>query len=338
MVTGHDGYIGSVLVPQLLEAGHDVVGYDSFLFDGCSFGAYEPGIEALGKDLRDVQPADLEGFEAVVHLGALSNDPMGDLNPQVTYDINWHASVRLADAAKTAGVERFVFSSSCSLYGAGGDDVLDETASFNPQTPYGESKILVEQDLSKLADRSFSPTYLRNATAYGCSPRLRADVVVNNLTGFAYTTGEVRMTSDGTPWRPLVHVADISRAFVATLAAPRDAVHDEAFNVGRTEENYQIRTVGEIVESVVPDSVVAFADGASPDSRNYKVNFDKIAAALPHFEPTWTVRAGVEELYEAFCRIGLTVDDLDGQRYVRLKKLRSLMDTNRLDDEIRWQR
>ncbi len=336
LVTGHAGYIGGVLVPMLIEAGHEPVGLDSFLFHGCDFGDHDDrAIPTIDKDLRDVESSDCEGFDAVVHLGALSNDPLGNVNPEVTYSINRDASTGLAKAAKAAGVPRFLFASSCSLYGAGGEGKLDESAAFNPVTPYGESKILVEQDLHELADDDFSPAYLRNATAYGVSPRLRADVVVNNLTGWAYATGQVRMTSDGTPWRPLVHIRDISAAFIALLEADRDIVHDEAFNVGRTEENYQIRDVGAIVQDVVEGSEVTFADGASADIRDYQVSFDKIAA-LPGFKPRWTVRKGVEELYEAFERVGLTVDDLDGRRYVRLKQLDALRDEGRIDDTVRW--
>lgn len=264
LVTGHRGYIGAVLVPRLLGAGHDVVGLDVDLYRGCDFGAPPRDVKALDVDVRSVLPEHCEGFDAVIHLAALSNDPLGDMNPELTYDINHRASVRLARAAKEAGVSRFLFSSSCSLYGAGGDAPLDETAAFNPVTPYGESKILTEQDVTKLADDDFSPVYLRNATVYGASPRLRADLVVNNLVGYAYTTGEVLIKSDGSPWRPLVHVADVCAAFEALLVAPREVVHDQAFNVGRNAENYRIRDVGAIVEQVVPNSKVTYAPGASP--------------------------------------------------------------------------
>src|SRR5580692_8050023 len=243
LVTGHRGYIGAEMVPALRAAGHDVTGLDIGLFDGCDFMAPPDDVPNVDVDLRDVTPAHLAGFDAVIHLAALSNDPLGDLSPDVTYDINLHASVRLARAAKEAGVRRFLFSSSCSLYGAGGDKPLDESAAFHPVTPYGESKVRVEQELTSLADRSFSPVYLRNTTAYGVSRRLRADIVVNNLVGHAYTTGQVLLQSDGTPWRPLVHILDISNAFIACLAAPVEVIHDKAFNVGRTKENFQIRDV-----------------------------------------------------------------------------------------------
>jgi nucleoside-diphosphate-sugar epimerase len=336
LVTGHRGYIGVEMVPALRVAGHDVVGMDVGLYDECDFVAPPDEVESLRIDLRDVTAADLEGIDAIVHLGALSNDPLGDLSSNLTYDINLHASVRLAAAAKEAGAERFLFASSCSLYGAGGHDLLDEQAAFNPVTPYGESKVRVEQEVGKLADDSFSPVYLRNATAYGVSRRLRADIVVNNLVGYAVTTGKVLLMSDGSPWRPLVHIADISNAFVACLAAPREAIHDEAFNVGMVGENYRIRDVAEIVKEVVPGCDVEFAPGASPDTRNYRVDFSKIAERLPGFEPRWTVRLGVEELYRAYTRAEMTSDEWEGWRYYRLKTVRHLQDAGVLDEELRF--
>lgn len=337
LITGHTGYIGAVLVPMLLEAKHAVTGLDTDFFAGCDFNGGLVDVPAIGRDLRDVAVEDLKGFDAVIHLAALSNDPLSDLNPECTYEINHRASVRLAELAKAAGVTRFLFSSSCSLYGlAAGADFLAEDAAFNPVTPYGESKVLVERDVSCLADDKFTPTHLRNATAYGVSPRLRADLVVNNLVGFAYTTGEVLIASDGTPWRPLVHVEDICRAFLAILQAPRELVHNQAFNVGRTEENYQIRDVATMVEKIVPGSRVKYAEGGGPDLRCYRVNCDKIARTLPAFRPQWTVRRGIEQLYEAYKDCALTLQEFTGTRYIRIKHLSSLLGSSRLDPTLRW--
>jgi len=335
LVTGHLGYIGVEMVPFLRRAGHEVVGLDTGFFDGCDFGGAPDEVERLDVDLRDVRPAHLEGFDAVAHLAALSNDPLGDLNPDITYAINHRASVQLAQAAKAARVPRYVFSSSCSLYGAGGDAPLDENAAFNPVTAYGESKVKTEQDVAPLADDSFTPVYLRNATAYGVSRRLRADIVVNNLVGYAVTTGKVMLMSDGTPWRPLVHIEDISRAFLAAIEAPREAVHNQAFNVGRSAENFRIREVANLVAEVVPGCEVAFAAGASPDLRNYRVDFHKAEDRLPGYQPRWTLREGIEELYQAYKGQGLTREEFLGPRFYRLKTIRGLQERGVLDADLR---
>ena len=338
LVTGHNGYIGTLLVPMLQAAGHEVVGLDSYLFEECTFAEDTVQVPALRMDIRDVGRAELEGFDAVLHLAAISNDPLGDHDPETTYEINHHAASRLAALAKEAGVRRFLFSSSCSLYGASGEQVLDESAEFRPVTPYGRSKVLAEEDMRRLADDDFSPTFLRNATAYGVSPRVRGDLVVNNLVGLAVATGKVLIKSDGTPWRPLAHIEDISRAFCAVLHAPRELVHNEAFNVGRTSENYRVHEVAAMVEDVVPGSRVVYAEGGGPDVRCYRVNCDKLASVLPEFRPQWTVRRGVEELYEAYRRYGLTLEDFVSARFLRLQQVKELQAEGAIDSRLRWRR
>ena len=337
LLTGHNGYIGSVMVRAVQAAGHDVTGLDTYLFEDCTLGPPTPDVTALRLDVRDVRPEHLQGFDAIIHLAALCNDPLGDLDPGITYEINHQASVRLARAAKAAGVPRFLFASSCSLYGVAGEGMLDERAAFNPITPYGRSKVLVEHDVAALADDTFTPTYLRNATAYGLSPRLRADVVVNNLAAAAFTTGEVVVQSDGTPWRPLVHVEDFCRAFLAVLHAPRPLVHNTAFNVGRTEENYRVSEIAEFVRQAVPGSRVTYAAGGGPDPRSYRVDCSKLAATLPEFQPQWTVPRGIAQLVDAFRTYGLTREDMSGNRFMRLRHIQALQREGRVDGTLRWQ-
>lgn len=336
LVTGHDGYIGTSLVPLFKRAGHAVVGVDSGLFSDCVYSPEPSQADVeLWMDIRDLRPEHFDGIDAVVHLAGISNDPLGDLNPQVTYDINHRGTVHVARMAKLAGVPRFLFSSSCSIYGAHDDAPLDESAEFHPVTPYGESKVLAERDLAALADDDFSTTFLRNATAYGVSPRLRGDLVVNNLTGYAVTTGKVLLKSDGSPWRPLVHIEDIARAFLAAATAPRDVVHLKAYNVGRTDETYRIRDVAQIVADVVPGSVLSFAEGAGPDKRNYRVDCSRLAEELPAFRPSWTVRAGVEELYRSYLAVGLTEDRLTGAGLQRVKHIRARQEEGRVGADLR---
>lgn len=338
LLTGHNGYVGTILAPLLAAAGHEVVGLDTNLYLGSTFGAERPetAVPAIEKDVRDVTLDDVAGFEAIIHLAGLSNDPLGDLDPQLTDEINFQASVRLAQLAKKAGASRFIFSSSCSNYGAGVSDWLDETSPFNPVTPYGRSKVDVERAVSQLAADDFSPTFLRSGTAYGVSPRLRFDLVLNNLTAWAFCTGQVYLKSDGTPWRPVVHIEDMARAFLAALEAPRELVHNEPFNVGRTSENYRIRELAQIVAETVPGSEVILAATAGPDLRNYRVNCDKIGARLPGYLPRWTARQGAQELYEAYQKVGLTLDDFEGARYRRIHHIKKLLAEGRLDPSLRW--
>jgi nucleoside-diphosphate-sugar epimerase len=338
LVAGDRGYIGAVLVPFLQAAGHTVEGLDLDLYAGCDFGS---GPEDIGLrprlDIRNVEPQHCTGYDAVVCLAALSNDPVGHLNPAATYSINLDGTLRLARAAKKAGVERYLFASSCSLYGAAGSDAVNEEAELFPVTPYGETKAVAERELSLLADDSFSPTYLRNATAYGSSPRLRLDIVVNNLTAVAMTTGEVSLESDGSPWRPLVHVEDICRSFLAVLEAPRQVVHDEAFNVGRSEDNVQVRDIAEIVRQAVPDSKVSLAASAGPDLRNYRVDFSKLIDTFPQLDLRWSVSDGVDELVRDYTDFSFSHDDFVSSTYVRLRRIRELLSAGLIDDMLRLQ-
>jgi nucleoside-diphosphate-sugar epimerase len=338
LVTGSRGYIGTVLCPFLQGAGHEVVGLDTDLYRRSTFGPWTESVRTVMRDVRDVRREELEGFEAIVHLAALSNDPLGDLDRALTLEINHRASVRLAALAKEARVSRFLFASSCSNYGAAGDAPVTEDSPLNPVTAYGESKVLVERDVLPLADDRFSPTFLRCATAYGVSPRLRFDVVLNNLVAWAFTSGKVLLKSDGSPWRPIVHIEDISRAFLAALQAPRERVHGQALNVGRNDQNYRIREIAEIVRDTVPGCEIAFAEGAGPDLRNYRADFSRISRVLPDFRPQWDAQRGARQLLATYREVGLGVGDFEGPRYRRIDQLKQLLSSGELGTDLRWTR
>jgi nucleoside-diphosphate-sugar epimerase len=336
LVTGSHGYIGSIVGPELAAAGHDVVGLDTFLYDGCDFGTDLTSIATRRLDVRDVTPRDVAGFDAIVHLAALSNDPIGDLNASWTYDINLEATLRLARAAKEAAVRRFVFASSCSMYGVSGtDELLDETAPLRPLTAYAESKVRAEEGLFALAEDAFRAVSMRNATVYGVSPRLRLDVVLNNLVAWAHTTGSIQLLSDGSSWRPLIHVRDVARVTVAMLEADDDSVGGEAYNVGSGAQNYLIRDLARHVEELT-GCEVKFAPDAAPDPRSYRVDFSKLARAFPELSLEWDARRGVAELSDAYRARGLTLAGFEGDRYVRLRRVRRLLDEGALDDQLRW--
>ncbi len=336
LVTGHHGYIGSLLVPMLTAQGYQVRGIDNDLYETSLFGQAPPPVPSIHKDIRDINLADVTGCDAVIHLAGLSNDPLGDLDPELTMEINYRATIRLAELVKEAGVRYFLFASSCSIYGASGSDLIDENSPINPITPYAHSKYHAEQELSAMADEHFSPIFFRCATAHGYSPRIRFDLVINNLVAWAYTTGKVLIKSDGTPWRPFVHIEDICRAFLAVLEAPLASVHNQVFNVGNSAENYQISQVADFVSKIVPDCRVEYTPDGGPDKRCYKVSCDKIAAMVPSFAPVWTVDRSISDLLHFYTSLDLKPEEFEGPRYNRIDHLRDLMANGQLDDALRW--
>ena len=336
LVTGHKGYIGSVLVPLLAAEGHSIVGIDYDLYQDSLFGSPPPPVQSFFKDIRDLEPEDVRGYDAIIHLAGLSNDPLGNLDPDLTRKINYLATVRLAEMAVKEGVKRFLFASSCSIYGASDASMLDEQSPVNPVTPYAKSKIQAESDIAGLAGSAFSPTFFRCATAHGYSPRIRFDLVINNLVAWAYTTGRVYIKSDGTPWRPFVHIEDICRAFVAVLDAHRETIHNQVFNVGSTLENYQIRQIGGYVEEIVPGCQIEYAKEAGPDKRCYRVSCDKITRLLPEFNIHWTVRSSIQQLLKHYRSIGLQPEEFEGPRYNRIAHLKELIHIGRLNNSLRW--
>jgi len=336
MVTGHKGYVGTVMIPMLQAEGYEIVGFDSNLFAEPNF--YDVSeVPYIRKDIRDIESSDVKGFDAILHLAALSNDPLGYFDPEITYSINHYASEKLAKLAKKVGVQRFLLASSCSVYGASEGSMMTEESKPNPITPYGISKLRAEKSISKLADSKFSPTFLRPATAYGVSTMLRSDLVLNNLVGWAYVTGKVFMKSDGTPWRPIVHIEDFSRAFIAVLNAPKDLVHNQIFNVGITEENYQMRDLAQIVVKTVPGSRIEYAKNAGPDKRDYRVDCGKIAHTIPEFKPKWNAQRGARQLYNAIKESEFSsIEEFEGPPQNRIAQINKLINEGRLDKTLRW--
>lgn len=340
IVTGHNGYIGAVLAPLLVEKGYEVVGIDTSYYDeACEL--FAPGfkdIKQIKKDVREIEEKDIDKAYAVCHLSALSNDPIGALDKELTYDINYKASLRLAELSKKVGVEKFIFSSSCSMYGKSGDDILTEEAVFSPVTAYAESKVLSEKFIKPLGSKDFSVTFLRNSTAYGISPKLRIDLVVNNLVGWALTTGNIKIMSDGTPWRPLIHVEDIAQAFLAVIEASKETISGESFNVGTNSENYQVKDIAFLVKEVMPECNVIITGENGMDSRSYKVDFSKIKRKMPHFKPKWGLKKGIEQICDYYKRYGMDSDKFNGKCFIRLKQIKYLLDSHKLDSRLYWRK
>ena len=337
LVTGSNGYIGSVLCPKLIREGFKVKGLDTNFYQGCNLFNYEKSLEQVFKDTRNIIKNDIEDCDAIIHLAALSNDPVGALNPQLTHDINCKASILLAKYAQEVGVKRFIFSSSCSIYGISSEGFIDESGKVNPVTEYAKSKIESEEEISEYADKNFSPVFLRNSTVYGISPMHRVDLVVNNLTGWAYTTGKIRIMSDGTPWRPLIHLEDICRAFIATLKAPRELIHNQTFNVGKNDSNYQIKDIADTIKKIMPECAIEYTGEHGGDSRTYRVDFSKIANILgDYFHPSWDVERGVREILNAYKVNKFSKEDFEGDKFIRLKRIKLLIDSNKVDKDLFW--
>jgi len=338
LVTGNKGYIGTVLCKKLLDEGFEVIGLDAGFYDGCNFFKESFAIKQITKDVRNVVKDDLLGADAIIHLAALSNDPMGALNPRLTFDINYLASLNLAKLAKELKVGRFIFSSSCSVYGVAGDEKINEDGKLGPVTEYARSKVESEREIARLADGSFSPVFLRNATVYGVSPMLRVDLVVNNLVGWAFTTGKIRIMSDGMPWRPLIHIQDICQAFIAVLKAPRDLIHNQVFNVGQNSQNYRVKDIVETIERAMPEASIEYTGEHGLDSRTYRVDFSKFNKTLNnYFKPEWDMEKGVKELLLAYKINKLNQQEFEGDRLIRLKRIKKLLQENRVNEDLFWE-